>query len=146
MEDSMNVFPGNPSRKPVETGPETNPKPQNMYEKFLGLHDYKSGAVRVLDFILKKQGPEGLLAEIQKNPLPDFKTYVSSIKEKPDLHTKIAYDLALNSHEMGKIIPEFDGLVGSLNAAKTSEEAETSYKNLIAFFEKYTNSVEDNLN
>jgi hypothetical protein len=28
----------------------------------------------------------------------------------------------------------------------TSEEAETSYKNLVAFFEKYTNSVEDNLN
>jgi hypothetical protein len=140
-----------PTESAVEIEPDfasvSKPKPENQYEKFLGFHDYKSGAFRILDFILKKKGAEALLEEVRKNPLPLFRAYFSSTKtEKPELNTKITYDLVLNSHESGKIIQEFDALITKLNNSSTPEEAEEGYKTLVTFFAKYANSLADNLN
>jgi hypothetical protein len=148
MENSMNLFPGGKPQLPEEAelaDTEIVPQPKNQYEKFIGFHDYKSGPFRMLDFILKRQGAEELLKEIQKNPLPDFKTYFLSTKEKPELNMRITQDLALNSHETTNLIGEFDQLIANMNRSSSPEEAETRYKALVGFFAKYSNSLEDNL-
>ncbi len=114
---------------------EQNAKPSSVETAayaFEGMHDYISN-LRLLSFILQKEGKEGLFKHLSNEKLESLNSYIERVKsQNQDLYTKITRDLISYPDAKNTI----EALISTVNESTTPEAAVHAFQDLQSIFKK----------